>query len=664
MLTYLCVTSKASCPPGWHTSKTSRSCIKLFLSKKSWDDARKACQAQGADLLINYNKEKENLIYEERDTLVGEACWIGLNDRNHEGDFTWLDDRQEITNVPWYPGEPNNYRYREHCVIVNKKRNKEAFLFDRDCSKASFFICEFSLENACDKFTGSCISGCDEGYQGQRCDAQLCPPMWRASKTSRSCVKLFLSKKSWRDARKACQAHGADLLINYNQEKEKLIYEEKDTLSYITCWIGLNDRTQEGDFNWLDNRQKVTNVSWSVGEPDNYKDREDCVGVRNQPNSGVMFFDHDCSWQRYFICELITVCAENRYGGNCSKTCSENCGGPENACDNFTGICTSGCDKGYQGERCEAACNKQRFGANCSENCSKQCGGPNKDCNNVDGSCILGCIDGYEGEKCDIQCENKTFGVNCSETCSENCGGPNNTCNNVYGYCLSGCVNGYQGERCEDPCNIKTFGLNCSENCSKNCRGPNNDCNNVNGSCIFGCNDGYQGERCEDPCNIKMFGVNCSENCSKNCRGPNNACNNVNGSCIFGCNDGYQGERCESSSLLGQSKKRAETNDIALLLKYLIAVTGLTFAACLLMSTAYNAGGEEAGSEFMTNEEETAGNQLRIHLGDIPDYSEVKPNIDNRFKQEWISTKEQQTAPLLELVLASLKGNEQKQEEP
>ncbi|KAK3753954.1 hypothetical protein RRG08_006334 [Elysia crispata] len=221
----LCISLKASCPPGWFTSKTSRSCIKLFLSKKSWDNARKACQAQGADLLINYNKEKEKLIYEERDTLVREKFWIGLNDRNHEGDFTWLDDRQKITNVPWYRGEPNNYRNRQDCVLVNKKRNKEASLFDRECSYAIFFICEFSLENACDKITGSCISGCDEGYQGQRCDVQLCPPMWRASKTSRSCVKLFLSKKSWGDARKACQAHGADLLINYNQEKEKLIYD-------------------------------------------------------------------------------------------------------------------------------------------------------------------------------------------------------------------------------------------------------------------------------------------------------------------------------------------------------------------------------------------------------------------------------------------------------
>ena len=77
----------------------------------------------------------------------------------------------------------------------------------------------------------------------------------------------------------------------------------------------------------------------------------------------------------------------------------------------------------------------------------------------------------------------------------------------------------------------------------------------------------------------------------------------------------------------------------------------------------FSAGGEEAGPEFMTNEEETAGNQLRIHLGDRPDYSEVKPDLDNRFKQEWISTKKQhptQETYLLELVLASLKENDHK----
>ena len=36
---------------------------------------------------------------EERDTLVREKFWIGLNDRNHEGDFTWLDDRQKVRTI-------------------------------------------------------------------------------------------------------------------------------------------------------------------------------------------------------------------------------------------------------------------------------------------------------------------------------------------------------------------------------------------------------------------------------------------------------------------------------------------------------------------------------------------------------------------------------------
>ena len=45
--------------------------------------------------LIEYNIS----FTEERDTLVGDACWIGLNDRNHEGDFTWLDDRQKVRTI-------------------------------------------------------------------------------------------------------------------------------------------------------------------------------------------------------------------------------------------------------------------------------------------------------------------------------------------------------------------------------------------------------------------------------------------------------------------------------------------------------------------------------------------------------------------------------------
>ena len=49
---------------------------------------------------------------------------------------------------------------------------------------------------------------------------------------------------------------------------------------------------------------------------------------------------------------------------------------------------------------CHAACDSKKFGANCSKSCSERCGGPNKACNNVNGFCTLGCIDGYQGQRC------------------------------------------------------------------------------------------------------------------------------------------------------------------------------------------------------------------------------------------------------------------------
>ena len=46
-------------------------------------------------------------------------------------------------------------------------------------------------------------------------------------------------------------------------------------------------------------------------------------------------------------------CPQNTFGVNCSETCSQNCGGSNNACDNVNGFCTFGCDHGYQGKRCQ-----------------------------------------------------------------------------------------------------------------------------------------------------------------------------------------------------------------------------------------------------------------------------------------------------------------------
>ena len=48
------------------------------------------------------------------------------------------------------------------------------------------------------------------------------------------------------------------------------------------------------------------------------------------------------------------ACTNNTFGANCLEKCSPNCGGLNNACDNFNGFCFNGCDDGYLGERCGA----------------------------------------------------------------------------------------------------------------------------------------------------------------------------------------------------------------------------------------------------------------------------------------------------------------------
>ncbi|KAK3756814.1 hypothetical protein RRG08_002130 [Elysia crispata] len=65
----------------------------VYWDLKTWVDARHKCQTLGGDLLINFDKKKEDVIFEYINIGV---FWIGLNDRGNEGSFIWLDDPQKV----------------------------------------------------------------------------------------------------------------------------------------------------------------------------------------------------------------------------------------------------------------------------------------------------------------------------------------------------------------------------------------------------------------------------------------------------------------------------------------------------------------------------------------------------------------------------------------
>ncbi|XP_061259093.1 brevican core protein isoform X2 [Bos javanicus] len=89
---------------------------------------------------------------------------------------------------------------------------------------------------------------CLPGYGGDLCDVGLhfCSPGWDAFQGA--CYKHFSARRSWEEAENKCRMYGAHLASISTPEEQDFInnrYREYQ-------WIGLNDRTIEGDFLWSD----------------------------------------------------------------------------------------------------------------------------------------------------------------------------------------------------------------------------------------------------------------------------------------------------------------------------------------------------------------------------------------------------------------------------
>ena len=100
---------------GCDTISTEGVCFSYFSdSGISWADARFACASRGYDLATVTSSEESTLIYNNTSTS-GTSCWIGLNDIDTEGTFTWADGSNS-TYRRWYSGQPNNYGGNQDCV--------------------------------------------------------------------------------------------------------------------------------------------------------------------------------------------------------------------------------------------------------------------------------------------------------------------------------------------------------------------------------------------------------------------------------------------------------------------------------------------------------------------------------------------------------------------
>ncbi|XP_047457223.1 CD209 antigen-like protein A [Mugil cephalus] len=89
------------CREGWQMF----SCSCYFLSGKSgsWDKGSKDCRNKAADLVVIDSPEEQRFL---EDFTKGQT-WIGLNDRDNEGIWKWVDGTPLTLNY-WDTNQPDN----------------------------------------------------------------------------------------------------------------------------------------------------------------------------------------------------------------------------------------------------------------------------------------------------------------------------------------------------------------------------------------------------------------------------------------------------------------------------------------------------------------------------------------------------------------------------
>ncbi|XP_073715685.1 macrophage mannose receptor 1 [Misgurnus anguillicaudatus] len=254
---------------------------KVQLEKMSWDEARRQCKADDADLASVLDSISQAYTSLQVDNLK-EPLWIGLNSNLAGGRYRWVDN-WILSYSKWATGEPKN---NLACVYIDTNGDWKTAA----CNSTYYSLCKRS----------TVFAPTDPPQLPGNCPESDQTKSWIPFRGH--CYTFMTSTRdNWAQVTVECIKMGASLVSiedpiesHFIQKNLKILQDEAKSV-----WIGLH-RSHKGDWMWIDNTI-VDYMNWEPRMPDDVKK---CVEF--QSDTG-MWSTSSCSYRRAYICKTAKV---------------------------------------------------------------------------------------------------------------------------------------------------------------------------------------------------------------------------------------------------------------------------------------------------------------------------------------------------------------------
>ncbi|XP_029003075.1 macrophage mannose receptor 1 [Betta splendens] len=261
-------------PRAFH--KFGNDSYKLVAQKMRWDEARRQCQADDADLASILSPFIQAYVTLQI-SKHNEPVWIGLNSNVTGGRYRWVDNWM-LSYAKWGKDEPKiNYG----CVYMDVDKTWKT----APCTNSYYSLCKRSQD----------VAPTDPPQLSGTCPE---PKKQRTWIPFRGHCYVFLSSmaESWARATVECLKMGASLVSIEDPLESRFIQQNLEVLkdSARAFWIGLY-KTYEDEWMWIDS-SVLDYTNWKKGMPKSGM----CVDIDSESGE---WKTNTCLEYRSYICK-------------------------------------------------------------------------------------------------------------------------------------------------------------------------------------------------------------------------------------------------------------------------------------------------------------------------------------------------------------------------